>query len=123
LIQRKARITRHGYLRIMRLAIIILLLGASLSFSQESAQSALEKRGQDLAVQMCGECHSTGRSGSSPHIGAPPLREVGRRLDVDFLPERLRDGLMVGHPDMPTFRFTREDARAFVLYLRSIQTP
>jgi hypothetical protein len=27
------------------------------------------------------------------------------------------------HPDMPTFRFTREDARAFVLYLRSIQTP
>ena len=31
--------------------------------------------------------------------------------------------LMVGHPDMPTFRFTREDARAFLLYLRSIQAP
>jgi hypothetical protein len=30
---------------------------------------------------------------------------------------------MVGHPDMPTFRFTREDARAFLLYLRSIQAP
>jgi hypothetical protein len=37
--------------------------------------------------------------------------------------DRLREGLMSGHPDMPTFRFTREDARAFVLYLRSIQTP
>jgi len=24
---------------------------------------------------------------------------------------------------MPTFRFTREDARAFLLYLRSIQAP
>jgi hypothetical protein len=24
---------------------------------------------------------------------------------------------------MPTFRFGREDARAFVLYLRSIQAP
>jgi mono/diheme cytochrome c family protein len=107
---------------ITRLAIIILLLRTSLSFSQENEQSALEKHGQDLAVQMCGECHSTGRSGSSPHIGAPPLREVGR-VDLDFLPERLRDGLMVGHPNMPTFRFTREDARAFVLYLRSIQTP
>jgi len=35
----------------------------------------------------------------------------------------LREGLMVGHPDMPTFRFTREDARGFVLYLRSIQAP
>ena len=37
--------------------------------------------------------------------------------------DRLREGLMVGHPDMPTFRFTREDARGFVLYLRSIQAP
>jgi hypothetical protein len=35
----------------------------------------------------------------------------------------LREGLMVGHPDMPTFRFGREDARAFVLYLRSVQAP
>jgi hypothetical protein len=26
-----------------------------------------------------------------------------------------------GHPDMPTFRFTRADARALVSYLRSIE--
>jgi hypothetical protein len=37
--------------------------------------------------------------------------------------DRLREGLMVGHPDMPTFRFSREDAHAFVLYLRSVQAP
>jgi hypothetical protein len=30
---------------------------------------------------------------------------------------------MVGHPDMPMFRFKHEDARDFVLYLRSIQAP
>jgi hypothetical protein len=42
-------------------------------------------------------------------------------LDTFF--DRLREGLMVGHPDMPTFRFKREDARGFVLYLRSIQAP
>jgi hypothetical protein len=41
----------------------------------------------------------------------------------DSFMERLCEGLMVGHPDMPTFRFTREDARAFLLYLRSIQAP
>ena len=35
----------------------------------------------------------------------------------DSFSDRLREGLMVGHPDMPTFRFTREDARGFVLYL------
>jgi hypothetical protein len=32
--------------------------------------------------------------------------------------EQLCEGLMVGHPDMPMFRFTREDARAFLLYLK-----
>ena len=46
----------------------------------------------------------------------PPIRS-------GFFMERLREGLTVGHPDMPTFRFTREDARAFLLYLRSIQGP
>jgi cytochrome c len=115
-------VQREGII-IIRLAIIFFLAGTSVSFGQEGEQSALEKHGQALAERMCSECHSAGRSGRSPHAGAPPLREVGRRLDLDFLPERLRDGLMAGHPDMPTFRFTREDARAFVLYLRSIQTP
>jgi hypothetical protein len=35
----------------------------------------------------------------------------------------LREGLMAGHRDMPMFRFSREDARDFVMYLRSIQAP
>jgi hypothetical protein len=34
---------------------------------------------------------------------------------------QLREGLISGHPDMPTFRFSREDARALTAYLRSIQ--
>jgi hypothetical protein len=42
---------------------------------------------------------------------------------VDFggFIERLQDGLFVAHPDMPTFRFTRRDARAVTAYLSSIQ--
>ena len=61
--------------------------------------------------------------GQSPNAGAPPFRTLDRRVDLDSFSDRLREGLMVGHPDMPTFRFTREDARGFVLYLRSIQAP
>lgn len=49
--------------------------------------------------------------------------QLDRRLDLDGFVDRLREGLMVGHPDMPAFRFSREEARAFVLYLRSIQAP
>jgi cytochrome c len=105
------------------MSVLVLLLGTAASFGQGGEQSALERHGQALAERMCSHCHSTGKSGQSPHAAAPPFRELGRRMDLDSLPDRLRDALLVGHPDMPTFRFTREDARAFMLYVRSIQTP
>jgi hypothetical protein len=50
-------------------------------------------------------------------------RELSRRIDLDTFPARLREGLTSGHPDMPTFRFAREDARALTVYLRSVQGP
>lgn len=106
-----------------RLAIILLLLGTSIGFAEERRPSPLEQQGQALAERMCSECHAIGKSGRSPHANAPAFRALDRRVDMDGFMERLREGLMVGHPDMPTFRFTREDARAFVLYLRSIQAP
>lgn len=102
---------------------VALLLGLSLARAEENGSRAMERRGRALAEDMCAPCHAIGRSGESPHIGAPPFRRLDRRLDLDSFMDRLREGLMVGHPDMPTFRFSREDARAFVLYLRSIQGP
>ena len=108
---------------ITRLAIVLLLLGTSATVAEESAQSPLEQQGRALAERMCSECHAIGKSGQSPHAKAPAFRALDRRLDLDGFIDRLREGLMVDHPDMPTFRFTREDARAFLLYLRSIQTP
>jgi hypothetical protein len=53
----------------------------------------------------------------------PPFRQLARRLDLDLFSDRLREDLTVEHPDMPAFRFTWSDARALVLYLRSIQAP
>lgn len=108
---------------ILRLAIILLLLGTSTGSAEQGEPSPLEQRGQALAETMCSQCHAIGRAGRSRHAGAPPFRALDRRLDLNSFMERLREGLMVGHPDMPTFRFTREDGRAFVLYLRSIQAP
>jgi mono/diheme cytochrome c family protein len=99
---------------------MMLLLGGSAAYAQDA--DPLTAQGQVLAERMCAQCHSIGRSGASPHTEAPPFRELGRRLDLDLFTDRLRDTLTVDHPDMPAFRFTRPDARAFVLYLRSIQT-
>jgi len=108
---------------IVRLAILLLLLATSLSSAEDMSPSPLEQRGRALAERMCSQCHAIGKSGQSPHVGAPAFRALDRRVDLDSFMERLREGLIVGHPDMPTFRFTREDAHAFLLYLRSIQAP
>jgi mono/diheme cytochrome c family protein len=105
---------------IVKLAVIILLLGASKCWAEGST---LEQRGRVLAERMCVQCHAIGKTGASPHVGAPAFRALDRRVDLDSFMDRLREGLMADHPDMPTFRFGREDARAFVLYLRSIQAP
>lgn len=107
----------------MRLAIIFLLLATSTSLAEDSKLSPLEERGRALAERMCSQCHAIGNHGQSPHVGAPAFRALDRRVDLDTFMDRLREGLMVDHPDMPTFRFSREDARAFLPYLRSIQAP
>jgi cytochrome c len=102
------------------LAAALLTPGSSLA---EEKLSSLERHGRALAEQMCSKCHAVGRSGSSPHGAAPPFRALENRVDLDTFTTRLREGLISGHPDMPMFRFTRDDARALTAYLRLIQRP
>jgi cytochrome c len=102
-------------------AIVISLFGAVPGTAEEDGPSELERQGVALAERMCAACHAIGKTGASPHAGAPAFRDLGNRVDLDEFPRRLREGVTSGHPDMPTFRFTREDARAFTAYLRSIQ--
>ena len=97
---------------IVRLALLLVLPATSSSFAEDNSRSPLKERGRTLAKRMCSQCHAIGKSGQSPHVGAPAFRALDRRVDLDSFMERLREGLTVGHPDMPTFRFTREDARA-----------
>jgi cytochrome c len=87
------------------------------------AQDDEVARGQALVTKLCGECHATGRTGASPHSGAPTFRQLDDHTDLDAFMDRLRAGLESTHPDMPSFRFPRDDARAAVAYLRSIQGP
>jgi mono/diheme cytochrome c family protein len=108
---------------ILRLAIIFLLLVPSAGLAQDRNAIPLEQQGRALAERMCSACHAVGRRGNSPHVAAPPFRALERRVELDTFTDRLREGLTSDHPDMPAFRFTREDARALLLYLRSIQAP
>jgi cytochrome c len=101
------------------IALVILAYLAGRGMAEEP--DARIERGKATARSLCAQCHAIGSRDQSPHPGAPAFRSLERRLDVDALTDRLRQGLTSGHRDMPTFRFTREDARALVAYLRSIQ--
>jgi len=99
--------------------VLILTSLACRGMAQES--DSLSARGKELAASMCAHCHAIGTTDISPHRGAPAFRALEKRLDLDSFVGRLRENLTSGHSDMPTFRFTRDDARALVAYLRSIQ--
>ena len=91
------------------------------SVAAESA--ARVQQGRALVDKLCATCHATSKSDASPHAAAPPLRSLDRQMDLDAFADRLRDGLLTGHRDMPMFRFSREDAWAVSAYIRSIQGP
>jgi mono/diheme cytochrome c family protein len=101
---------------------IFLLTAAVLLMATESqaAQNPV-RHGRVLAREFCGTCHAVGLRDRSRHAGAPPLRSLGQRIDLDRLPRMLERGISAAHPDMPQVKFSEEDARDLRAYLRSIQ--
>jgi mono/diheme cytochrome c family protein len=108
---------------LLLIALVLgLLLGLlAVSDGKAAAQADAIERGRALVAEMCGQCHAIGRTGQSPRAGAPAFRDLDTRLDLDEFTDRLREGLQSSHADMPSFRFSRNDARAVVAYLRFIQ--
>ena len=114
-------IVNSRVLKIVQRVVPLVLLATSAG-DMAHAQTDVE-RGRLLVTKLCGECHAVGMTGTSPHAAAPPFRSIDDRANLDEFVDRLRDGLQSTHSDMPSFRFSREDARAAVAYLRSIQRP
>jgi mono/diheme cytochrome c family protein len=100
-------------------AAVLLSCCAGASLAQEPDRQI--EQGKLLAMTFCAQCHAVSTTDASPHAQAPAFRALDRRVDLDTFFQRLREGVTSGHPDMPTFRFGRDDARAFIAYLRSIQ--
>jgi mono/diheme cytochrome c family protein len=102
--------------------VISLLLLAALAAAVHGAHAQQPVRqGRALVEEFCARCHAVGRSGRSRHVGAPPFRTLGRSFDLDEFPRMLERGIATGHPDMPSFKFTVDDANAVRAYLRTIQ--
>lgn len=99
------------------------LLGAVLvaAAASAAAQEPSARRGSILLKRHCAGCHAVGPSGASPHSAAPPLRELHRRYEPEVLAEALAEGILTGHPAMPSFRFGPNDVRSIIRYLNEIQ--
>jgi mono/diheme cytochrome c family protein len=79
--------------------------------------------GLEIAQRECAACHAIGRDGDSPHVDALEFRKFSRFYPVDHLAEALAEGIYVGHPDMPVFRFEPDEVEALIDYIESIQDP
>jgi hypothetical protein len=58
----------------------------------------------------------------SRDLTAPPLRTLAERYPVTGLADAFAKGVLVGHPNMPDFRFNATQITEILAYLQSIQT-
>lgn len=100
----------------------VLLLGCCLLApgSAWARSSKLVREGHALAVERCSACHATEKTGPSPLQTAPPFRSLAYRYPVESLDEALAEGIVVGHPDMPSDPWDPADIRRFIAYLKNI---
>ncbi|MHA3790329.1 c-type cytochrome [Sphingomonas sp. YL-JM2C] len=102
---------------------VAVLLGLSCLFASQAATARpdrLAREGHALAVKRCGACHATEKTGASPLPIAPPFRSLGYRYPVETLDEALAEGIVAGHPDMPSDPWEPADIKRFIAYLESI---
>jgi mono/diheme cytochrome c family protein len=105
------------------LLLLPLLTAACTSAPDASAPTdPVAAEGRFLAEVHCSACHAITRTDHSRHDEAPPLRELSKNYPVSALEESLAEGIIVGHPDMPEYRFRPEDVAALIRYLETIQT-
>lgn len=98
------------------LSILAVLIAVPAAQAQDPA-----RHGRAVVQEFCAPCHAIGKTGKSPHADAPPFRILGRTFDLDQFPRLLERGISSGHPDMPEFKFSEDDARDVRAYLRTIQ--
>jgi mono/diheme cytochrome c family protein len=100
--------------------VVFAIVALGLLTAPAAAQDPV-RHGRALLKEFCGSCHAIGLHDRSQHEGAPPFRTLGRSFNLDDFPRLLARGISSGHPDMPEFRFSDDDARDASAYLRTIQ--
>ena len=95
------------------------LAAASTLFAADAQNGSVEE-GRRIAQKFCAGCHAIGEEASSPHADAPPFRYIAANRSAGSLREVLGEGMIIGHPDMPRWRFQADDESFLIAYLKSI---
>lgn len=85
------------------------------------SHEAMIEEGRELAEQQCASCHAIGTSGKSPNRNSPVFRTILSRYSPGALAEELREGIRIGHLDMPYFQLSPRAVDGLIAYLVSIQ--
>lgn len=100
--------------RLCLLGLVCLLAAPTLA-----ADTATLARGRLIAEQLCGKCHATAETGTSPHKITPPFRNLPERFPVEMLVEARKSGEISGHDEMPMFVLLPEDMTALLAHIDS----
>jgi len=103
------------------------LISVSLSACSQNDQYSDQKsaqitEGKALVAENCLECHSLSAANASPHELAPALNKVLENYNPNSLTDDFREGVHVGHPDMPDFDFGVKGTDEIIAYLKDIQS-
>jgi mono/diheme cytochrome c family protein len=101
---------------------LVLLFGNPSSLRAQDL-SELESRGFAIVSEKCASCHAIARSDISPYPKAPPFRILSRHYPTESLAEAFAEGIIVGHVDMPEFKFRPEEIDGVIAYLKYVQVP
>lgn len=109
-------------MQIARIALAMFAVaGAALAETKPETVDAIRTRGEEVAVQYCGACHATGKSGDSANPKSPVFRTILAKQPAGAIAEDLREGLLIGHKTMPRIQLQPTDVDALMAYLLSIQ--
>ncbi|MEZ5946353.1 MAG: hypothetical protein R3C13_01680 [Hyphomonas sp.] len=78
--------------------------------------------GEEMAGEHCARCHGMG-SDDAVRTDAPALRHLLSDVDSEALKDDFREGIKIGHPDMPQFEFSPMETDMLLSYIVSIQEP
>ena len=107
--------------RWLKRAVLPVAALTALAVGARAADDAkLAAAGRAILAEKCARCHAIERTGASPLAQAPAFRELHKKYPVANIAEALAEGIVTGHPDMPSTPFVQDEIDGIIAYLETL---